>query len=79
MNQKLSFVEFWFWFDTALECQRHEELKAEHSSIHSTPLLCTPWPVERQGRIMYTHNMFKIFQEEVITTRGQCFVVGIAQ
>jgi hypothetical protein len=28
---------------------------------------------------MYTHNMFKIFQEEVIAARDQCFVVSIAQ
>jgi hypothetical protein len=41
IHQKLSFVEFWLQFDTALECQRHKELKVEHSSIHSTPLLCT--------------------------------------
>jgi hypothetical protein len=41
--------------------------------------LVSPWPVERQGSIMYRHNMFKIFQEEVIAARDQCFVVGIAQ
>jgi hypothetical protein len=78
IHQKLSFVEFWLRFDTALECQRHEELKAEHSSIYSTLILCTPWPVERQGSIMYMHNVFKIFQE-VIAARDQCFVVGIVQ
>jgi hypothetical protein len=50
----LSFVEFWLRFDTALECQRHEELKADHISIHSTPLMSTPWPVEKQGSICYT-------------------------
>ena len=50
----MSFVEFWLRFDTALECQRHEELKADHISIHSTPLMSTPWPVEKQGSICYT-------------------------
>jgi hypothetical protein len=28
---------------------------------------------------MYMHNMFKIFQEEVIAATDQYFVVGIAQ
>jgi hypothetical protein len=38
IHQKLSFG---FNFDTALECQQHEELKANMISIHSTPLLST--------------------------------------
>jgi hypothetical protein len=45
----------------------------------SSELLCTPWPMERQGSIMYTHNVFKIFHEEVIAARDQCFLVGIVQ
>jgi hypothetical protein len=77
IHRKLSFVEFWLRFDTALECQRHEELKADHMSIHSTPLLSTPWPIEKQGSILYTHNVFKKFQNEVISARDHCFVVGI--
>jgi hypothetical protein len=79
VHRKLSFVEFWLRFDTALECQRHEELKVDHTSIHSTPLLMTPWPIERQGSIFYSRNVFKIFQEEVIATRDSRFVVDIAQ
>jgi hypothetical protein len=47
IRQKLSFVEFRLRFDTALECQRHEELKADHMSIHSTPLFSTPWPIKK--------------------------------
>jgi transposase-like protein len=47
IHRKLCFIEFWLRFDTALECQRHEELKADHVSIHTTPLLRTPWAVEK--------------------------------
>jgi hypothetical protein len=54
IHRKLSFVEFWLRFDMALECQRHEELKADHTSIHSTCLLSTPWLIEKQGSILYT-------------------------
>jgi hypothetical protein len=48
-------------------------------SIHSTLTLSTPWPVEKQISILYMHNVFKIFQKEVVATRDQCFVVHIVQ
>jgi hypothetical protein len=79
IHRKLCFVEFWLRFDTALECQRHEELKADHISIHSTPVLRTPWVVEKQASILYTHKVFKIFQEEVIAARDHCSVLGTTQ
>jgi hypothetical protein len=47
IHHKLYFVEFWLRFDTALECQRQEELKADYISEHGTPLLSTPWSVEK--------------------------------
>jgi hypothetical protein len=79
IHRKLCFVEFWLRFDTALECQRHEELKADHVSIHTTPLLHTPWDVEKQANILYTHNVFNIFQKEVIAARDHCSVLGTTQ
>jgi hypothetical protein len=79
IHRKLSFVEFWLRFDTALECQRHEELKADHTSIHNTCLLSTPWIIEKQGSIFYTQAVFKYFQNEVIAARDHCIVVGIMQ
>jgi hypothetical protein len=79
IHRKLSFVEFWLRFDTALECQRHEELKADHTSIHNTCLLSTPWLIEKQGSILYTQVVFKYFQNEVIAARDHCIVVGIMQ
>jgi hypothetical protein len=79
IHRKLSFVEFWLRFDTALECQRYEELKADNISIHSTPLLITSCPMEKQGSILYTHSIFKKFQKEVIAARDHCFVIGIEQ
>jgi hypothetical protein len=79
IRRKLCFVEFWLRFDTALECQQNEELKAGHKSIHSTPLLLTPWDVEKQASILYTRNAFNIFQKEVIAARDHCSVLGITQ
>ena len=34
IQRRLTFVEFWLRFDTALECQREEELMADNTSIH---------------------------------------------
>ena len=39
----------------------------------------TPWPMEKQGSMLYTYNMFKLFQEEVIAARDHCSVVGMTQ
>lgn len=79
IHRKLSFVEFWLRFDTALECQRHEELKEDHMSLHTSPLLSTPWLVERQGSILYTRNVFKNFQKEVQAARDHCSIINITQ
>jgi hypothetical protein len=79
IHRKLSFVEFWLRFETALECQRHEELQADMISIHRTPLLSTPWPMEKQISILYTHQVFRLFQNEVVAARDHCFVVQIVQ
>jgi hypothetical protein len=77
IHRKLSLVEFWLRFDTALECQRQEELKEDHVSLHTTPQWITPWPMEKQGSILYTRNVFKRFQTEVIAARDRCSVVSI--
>ncbi len=79
IHRKLSFVEFWLRYDTGMECQRQEELKADHKSLHSTPLLMTPWAVEKQASIVYTHAVFSKFQEEVVAARDCCSVVSITQ
>jgi hypothetical protein len=60
----------------ALECQRHEELKTNHISMHSTPVLLTPWAMEKQASILYMHNVFNIFQKEMIAARDHCSVLG---
>jgi hypothetical protein len=79
IHRKLSFVEFWLRFDIALECQQHEELKANNISIHSSPLLSTPWPLEKQGSILYTHTVFKKIQQEVICSIPKIQILKISQ
>jgi len=77
IHRKLSFVEFWLRFETALEWQRQEELKADNKSIHSAPQLKTSWPMEKQGSVLYTHEVFLSFQKEVVAARDHCWVQNI--
>src|SRR5438105_10647955 len=47
--------------------------------MHSTPVLRTPWAVEKQASKLYTHKVFNIFQEEVIAARDHCSVLETTQ
>ena len=79
IGYKHALVEFWLRFDTALECQREEELIADNSSIHRIPQLVTPWAMEKQGSQVFTHEVFGKFQEQVIAARDHCCIQGISQ
>nr|XP_045087276.1 protein FAR1-RELATED SEQUENCE 5-like [Aegilops tauschii subsp. strangulata] len=79
IHRRLAFVEFWLRFDTALECQREEELMADNRSMHTTPQLFTPWTMEKQGSEVFTYEVFEKFQLQVIAARDHCCVQGIAQ
>jgi hypothetical protein len=79
IHQKLSFVEFWLRFDTALEYQRQEELKQDHKSLHTTPKLMTPWAMEKQCSMIYTHEIFDKFQKQIVASRDHCFIQGIIE
>jgi hypothetical protein len=56
-----------------------EELKANNSSTHSTPILRTPWAVEKQASILYMYKVFNVFQEEVIDARDHCSILQTTQ
>nr|XP_051211523.1 protein FAR-RED IMPAIRED RESPONSE 1-like [Lolium perenne] len=76
IGRKLAFVEFWLRFDTALQCQRQEELIADNTSIHTTPQIMTSWEIEKQGSEVFTHEVFDNFQKEVLAAREHCDVQG---
>jgi hypothetical protein len=62
-----------------LECQREEELKADNASLHSDPKLLTPWPMEKQCSAIFTHEVFKKFQEQLLVARDHCIIQGISE
>ena len=62
-----------------MECQRQEELKADNASLHRTPKLMTPWSMEKQCSVIYTHEVFSKFQEQIIAARDHCIIQGITE
>jgi hypothetical protein len=77
--QKLCFIEFWLRFDMTLEFQRHDELKANHISIHSTPLLHTPWLLRNKQAYCTRIPCSTYFKKEVIAARDHYSVLGTTQ
>ncbi|XP_074283085.1 protein FAR-RED ELONGATED HYPOCOTYL 3-like [Silene latifolia] len=59
-------VEFWMRFQTAMDQQRYTRRCDDYNSNHSFPELKTELPIEKHGAIIYTHAVFKVFQEEVM-------------
>lgn len=48
------------------------ELLNDNATLHSLPMLETPWGIESHARDVYTHTIFSIFQDEVICARDKC-------
>ena len=79
IHRKLDFVELWLRLDIALEYQCQEELLADNTSPHSTPKLMTPWGIEKQCSVLYTHEVFFKFQEQILAVRDHYFIQGILE
>jgi hypothetical protein len=41
--------------------------------------LMTPWAMEKQCSVIYTHEVFKNFQEQIVAARDHCIVQGISE
>ncbi|XP_066319974.1 protein FAR1-RELATED SEQUENCE 9-like [Miscanthus floridulus] len=39
----------------------------------------TPWAMEKQCSVIYTHEVFSKFQEQIIATRDHCIIQGITE
>ena len=72
LNPDVNLVEFWMRFDSAIEAQRHKELLADNSSIHSIPKLVLNRGIERHARDVYTRENFYIFQQELWVACVDC-------
>lgn len=79
VNRRLALLEFWIRFEAAPEEQREKELHDDNTTLHTSPVLKTSWSIERHAREVYTHTIFEIFQQEVVSARDNCVVQGLEQ
>ena len=46
----------------------------DNTTLHTNPTLFTTWEIEKHGGFVFTHEVFKKFQEEVLAAREHCDV-----
>lgn len=66
VHGEISLREFVDKYRGILEDRYEEEAKADFDSWHETPELKSPSPFEKQISLVYTHEIFKKFQVEVL-------------
>ncbi|KAK9698629.1 hypothetical protein RND81_08G119100 [Saponaria officinalis] len=68
----VSLVEFWMCYESAIDAQRHKQLKLNHDNKQTHAPLKTPLPLEKHGAETYTHNIFNDFQTELCAALYNC-------
>ncbi|KAI5670030.1 hypothetical protein M9H77_19883 [Catharanthus roseus] len=55
-------------YENAIASWHEKELKADYDTTHTTPILKTPSPMEKQAADLYTRRIFMKFQGELVET-----------
>ncbi|XP_027362311.1 protein FAR-RED ELONGATED HYPOCOTYL 3-like isoform X2 [Abrus precatorius] len=66
MQRKTTLKEFLEQYKVVLRDKCEEEAKAEFETLHKQPVLKSPSPFGKQMVELYTHEIFKKFQSEVL-------------
>lgn len=66
VNAETSLKDFIGQYKSLVEDRYEEEAKANFDAWHETPELKSPSPFEKQMTLVYTHEIFKKFQVEVL-------------
>ncbi|KAK9196100.1 hypothetical protein WN943_004228 [Citrus x changshan-huyou] len=72
VSKKTSLKEFVEQYKVALQDRQEKEAYASFSTLHKKPVLKSPSPFEKQMSTIYTHEVFKKFQVEVLGASA-CF------
>jgi hypothetical protein len=72
--KKTTLKEFVEKYKVALQDREEAEKQADFNTWHKQPVLRTPSPFEKQMSTIYTHEIFKKFQAEVLGLSG-CHIV----
>ncbi|XP_051143369.1 protein FAR1-RELATED SEQUENCE 3 isoform X2 [Andrographis paniculata] len=68
VNQQTTLPMFFRQYERALENSFQREVEADFDTMHTTPVLRTPSPMEKQAANLYTKRIFSKFQEELVET-----------
>ncbi|XP_074278085.1 protein FAR1-RELATED SEQUENCE 5-like [Silene latifolia] len=72
LTPHLTLVEFWVCYESALEAQRHKQSKLNSDNKHSEIPWKTKSNLEVHASEMYSHNIFKHFQTELVVALSDC-------
>jgi hypothetical protein len=72
-------VEFLLCFDSTLDHQRYIQRMNEIRSTTTTPTFHTLLPIERNASLLYTRDIFKEVQKEILKSTNFCYIVTRAQ
>ncbi|XP_074308802.1 protein FAR1-RELATED SEQUENCE 5-like [Silene latifolia] len=72
LTPHLTLVEFWVCYESALEAQRHKQSKLNSDNKHSEIPRKTKSNLEVHASEMYSHNIFKDFQTELVALCLDC-------
>ncbi|XP_074290797.1 protein FAR1-RELATED SEQUENCE 9-like [Silene latifolia] len=69
-------VEFWMRFQSAMDQQRHTQKQHDRDSDYTLPQLATSLHLEAHASKVYTHAIFKDFQQEAVASMCSLSVGG---
>ncbi|XP_074291423.1 protein FAR1-RELATED SEQUENCE 5-like [Silene latifolia] len=72
LTPHLTLVEFWVCYESALEAQRHKQSKLNSDNKHSEIPRKTKSNLEVHASEMYSHNIIKDFQIELVAALSDC-------
>ncbi|KAL9673702.1 hypothetical protein QQ045_029963 [Rhodiola kirilowii] len=73
LHNQMTLVEFYMAFDRALDTQRKNRWTLDDESIKSSPSLKTELDIARHAANIFTHNIFKEFQNEIFAGVFRCY------
>ncbi|KAH6831579.1 hypothetical protein C2S53_018995 [Perilla frutescens var. hirtella] len=77
INFRSNLVEFFMHFDIAIDAQRHAYDLKESLDESTVPITKTLLEIEKHAASIYTSEMFKKVQEEIVASCFKCSVAGI--
>ncbi|XP_074298410.1 protein FAR1-RELATED SEQUENCE 5-like [Silene latifolia] len=72
LTPHLTLVEFWVCYESALEAQRHKQSKLNSDNKQSKIPRKTKSNLEVHASDIYSHNIFKDFQTELVAALSDC-------